>query len=81
MDGGDLPAGQPLSLLRTISETNQGMRESACDQRGYHGINQLIQGGGAVNTASQKYKPSKRLWKELNLTCNLTGQSEQELRE
>lgn len=44
-------------------------RESACDQRGYHGINQLIQGAGAINTAS------KRLWKGLNLACNLTGQT------
>lgn len=44
-------------------------RKSACDQRGYHGINQLIQAGGAINTAS------KRLRKGLNLTCNLTGQT------
>lgn len=50
-------------------------RESACDQRGYHGFNQLIQGGGAINTARHKYKPSKWLWKGLNLTCNLTDQA------
>lgn len=76
LDSGDLPAGHSDSLFRTISKTNQGMsRESACDQRGYHGINQLIQGGGAINTARSKYKPSKWQRKGLNLTCNLTGQT------
>lgn len=44
------------------------MRPSACDGRGYHVINQLTQGGGAINRAG------KRLWKGLDLTCNLTGQ-------
>lgn len=63
------------TLLRTISQTNQDMSgESECDPRGYHGINQLIQGGGAIYTAGHTYKPSKWLWKGLNLTCNLTGQ-------
>ena len=69
LDRGDLPAGQSLSLLSTISKTNQDMgRKSACDQSGYHGINQPIRGGGAINTAW------KRLRKGLNLTCNLAGQ-------
>lgn len=64
-----------VTVIRTISKTNQGMsRESARDQRGYHGINQLVQGGGAINTVSHIYKLSKWLRKGLNLTCNLTGQ-------
>lgn len=65
MDRGDLAVGQSRSLFRTISKSNQDMvRKSA----GYCVINQLSQGGDAINVAS------KRLWKGLNLTCNLTGQ-------
>lgn len=59
--------------FRTISKSNQdSVRKSACDHRGYHVINQLTQGGGAINTTG------KRLGKGLKLTCNLTGQGEGE---